>query len=375
MATPHGITADTRAVLEACGAVVVTGGAGEPIGAVLLVGGLLLSAASGVGVRLTASRRLPRPVRRFAHQLILASRCLTEAAALRAGRRAFAPARPVAVILTAAEGLHALVAALSGLSHLRCVHEVDTTEDGPLRRLGATARGHSAAVVALCPTPSVHAEVRARFPHLDTRVVPFALADAGAYIPDAERAVARERIGAGDAERVLCLVGGWWVHKDIATVERALDLASMPLHLIAAGSPMDPKVLQRIDALPHVVLHTQHRPLPRAQLREVYAAADATIVARTAVAGKESGLVADAANHGVALLLSTADADLVARLRGQPWARVLRPGDAGALAAALDGPLPARPHPEASAELGLMSPAPALACFTSIAADITRRIR
>ncbi|MEV8639448.1 hypothetical protein AB0395_48185 [Streptosporangium sp. NPDC051023] len=130
---------------------------------------------------------------------------------------------------------------------------------------------------------------------------------------------------------------------------------------------MNTTVLQRIDALPHVVLHVQHRELPAAHLRTVYAAADAAIVARTATAGKESGLVADAANHGVALLVSTPDADLAGRLRGRPWARVLRVGDAAELAAALDGPLPARPHPGAATEVGLMSPAAALARFTTLA--------
>lgn len=91
-------------------------------------------------------------------------------------------------MLTAAEGLHALAAALSQVGHLRFVHEVDTTEDGLLRLIGAAVRRRSPAVVALCPTPAVQAEVSARFPHLDTRLVPFALADADAYIPDVERA-------------------------------------------------------------------------------------------------------------------------------------------------------------------------------------------
>ncbi|MEU4234338.1 glycosyltransferase family 1 protein [Nonomuraea sp. NPDC026600] len=379
VAAPDGITADTAKALHTCGAVVVTGAGGDPVGAVLLRAGLLLSALSHVAVRLTASRRWPRPVRRFPHQLMLGSRCLTEAAALRAGAGACAGARPLAVVLTAAEGLHALVAVLSGVGHLRFVHEVDTTEDGLLRLLGAAVRRRSAAVVALCPTRSVQAEVKARFPYLDTRIAGFALADPDAYIPDAERVAARARLGVRDGERVLCLVGGWWAHKDIATVERALALATRPLHLLAAGSPMDAHVLQRIDALPHVVLHTRHRELPAAHLREVYAAADAAIVARTPTAGKESGLVADAANHGVALLVSTPDADLAARLRGRPWARVLRVGDAAELAAALDGPLPARPHPGAAAELGLMSPAAALAHLTAtaiaVADDITARIR
>ncbi|GAA3225129.1 glycosyltransferase family 1 protein [Nonomuraea helvata] len=375
VAAPGGITADTGQAVEAAGAVIVTGAGGEPVGAVLLGAGLLLSGLSHVAVRLTASRRWPRPIRRWPHQLMLASRCLAEAAALRAGAGACVRARPVALVLTAAEGLHTLTGALSGVAHLRFVHEVDTTEDGLLRLLGAAARRHSPAVIALCPTASVQAEIRARFPYLDTRIVAFALADPDAYICDAERAAARSQLGVADGERVLCLVGGWWAHKDIATVERALTLATRPLHLLAAGSPMNTTVLQRINALPHVMLHVQHRELPAAHLRAVYAASDAAIVARTPTAGKESGLVADAANHGVALLVSTPDADLAARLRGRPWARVLRVGDAAELAAALDGPLPARPQPGAAVELGLMSPAAALARFAAIAHDITERTR
>lgn len=155
--------------------------------------------------------------------------------------------------------------------------------------------------------------VSTRFPHMDTQIVPFALADPGAYISEAERAAARMRIGIREGERVLCLVGGWWAHKDIPTVERALALTTRPLHLIAAGAPMDTSVLQRIGALAHVALHVQHRELSTAQLRAVYAAADAAIVARTPTAGKESGVVADAANHGVALLAATSDADLTER--------------------------------------------------------------
>ena len=215
VAAPDGITADTAKALEACGAVVVTGAGGDPVGTVLLHAGLLLSALSHGAVRLTSSRRwprAPRPIRRFPHQLMLGSRCLTEAAGLRAGARACSGARPVAVVLTAAEGLHALAAALSGVGHLRFVHEVDTTEDGPLRLLGAAVRRRSPAVVALCPTPSVQDEVKARFPYLDTRIASFALADPDAYIGDAERAAARARIGVRDDERVLCLVGGWWAH-------------------------------------------------------------------------------------------------------------------------------------------------------------------
>ncbi|MEV8639447.1 hypothetical protein AB0395_48180 [Streptosporangium sp. NPDC051023] len=209
VAAPDGITADTGQALAASGAVIVVGAGSEPVSAVLLGAGLLLSALSHVAMCLTAARRWPRPIRRLPHQLMLASRCLTEAATLRAGARACTRARPVALVLTAAEGLHALTAALSGIDHLRFVHEVDTTEDGPLRLLGAAARRHHPAVMALCPTASVQAEVRARFPYLDTRIVAFALADADAYISDAERSAARAQLGVRDGERVLCLVGGW----------------------------------------------------------------------------------------------------------------------------------------------------------------------
>jgi glycosyltransferase involved in cell wall biosynthesis len=271
------------------------------------------------------------------------------------------------VILTASEALHGLARALSGAPHLRVVHEANTTEDRLVRALGRLASLRR--VVAMFPTRSVEEEIRDRFPTLSTVAHPFALATPEERITSAERIHARQALGLPEKEPVLCLVGGWWPHKDMATVTTALERLTRPLHVIVAGSPTDPGLLDRIANAPRVTLRTLPGPLTPPDVRQVYAASTFTAVIRHPGVGKESGLVADCARLGVPLLLSDHDPDLTRRVR--TWATVVPPQDPGSLARAIDQAAqhpPPTPPPTATEDLGLRTPAQMLTLFHALTA-------
>ena len=243
------------------------------------------------------------------------------------------------------------------------MHEVYTTEDRPVRWAGRLAAPWSHRVAALAPTDTVHAELSARFPAIRVLCRPFALADAEQRLREDERDPARAALGLEPTDTVVCLVGGWWPHKDIATVASALRLLDVPVRVLVAGYPTEPVLLQDIAAIPGVQVHAQVGDLPRERIRQVYAAADATIVARRPGVGKESGLIADAAVLGVALIVSDHDPATTTLLTGRPWARMFPAGDPAALAAAIrelpHRPLP-RPGTDQAAALGLRAAATAL---------------
>ncbi|MEV8389156.1 MULTISPECIES: hypothetical protein [unclassified Streptomyces] len=330
---PNGIARQTAAGLREAGAQVVTGAAGCRAGLLLRVAGLL-ARLSWAGQRMLRSGRWPHAVRRIPHQITLVARCLVEAAALRTARLQGTGAGAV-VILTASEALHGVAAVLGGLAHLRFVHEVVTTEDAPLRVLGRLARRGEKRVIALCPTAAVRDQVARDFPRVAARVRAFAVDD-GRCLTEGEREGGRAAFAIPAAEAAVCLVGGWWPHKDITVVDQALARLREPLHLIVTGHPLDDSVLARWRALPNVRLQTEPGPLSEPILRLVYAAADAALVARHPRVGKESGLVMDAARCGTALIVSDHDPDLSARLRDQPWARTFTAGDAISLARVLE---------------------------------------
>ncbi|OEU96263.1 glycosyltransferase [Streptomyces oceani] len=354
---PHGAAPETVAALREAGARLVTAPAGLPAD-VLLAASRLAAGLSSAGQRAFRSRRWPRALRRLPHQVTLIARCLTEASALRTARRQGADAEAVA-ILTASEALHGAAALLGGLPHLRFVHEAVTTEDAAVRLLDRLPRRGEKQVITVYPTQAVGQQFAGVFPELPAVVRAFAVDD-GRRLSDAECEGGRMAFDIPDDEAVVCLVGGWWPYKDIDVIDAALARLEEPLHLVVAGTPLDEAVLKRWRSLPHLRLHTVPGPIAEGVLRLVYAAADATLVARHPGVGKESGLVMDAARLGIPLIVSDHDPALTARLHGQPWAMTFPVGDPDALADALHTvtrQVPGRPGPDAPGLLGMHSAA------------------
>ncbi|GAA0393296.1 hypothetical protein [Streptomyces luteireticuli] len=321
-----------------------------PAATVLLAAAQWAHAVSAAGQKAFGSRRWPLALRRAPHQVTLIARCLTEAACLRTARRLVQEPAAV-VVLSASEALHGAAALLGQLPHLRFLHEAVTTEDAPVRLLGRLARQGERRVVALYPTADVRDQFADAFPLMTGRVQAFAVDD-GSRLTRAERDGARTAFGIPETAATVCLVGGWWPYKDIATIDAALARLTAPLHLVVTGSPLDEDMLARWHDLPWVHLHTVPGPVGEQVLRLVYAAADAALVARRPGVGKESGLVMDAARLGVPLVVSDHDRELGERLGGQPWARLFPAGDPGALATVLD-----RLAVESPEQAGLGAPA------------------
>ncbi|GAB7105285.1 hypothetical protein JCM4814A_35990 [Streptomyces phaeofaciens JCM 4814] len=371
---PAGLNED-RGPLARSGARIAAG----PDGAAarfLLAAARTAERVSTASRRAFTSRRWPRPIRRLPHQVTLLARCLTEAACLRTARR-LAPRASAVVILSASEGLHGLASLLGGAPHLRFVHELVTTEDLPVRWLGRLARRGEKRVVALYPTTAIRDQITAAFPHLPGEVRAFAVDD-GRRLTEAERDGGRTAFAIPDDATAVCLVGGWWPYKDIATVDAALARLTTPLHVLVCGTPLDDAVLARWHRLPHVRLHTVPGPVADEILRLVYGAADAALVARHPGVGKESGLVMDAARLGVPLIVSEHDPDLTARFAGQPWARSFLAGDTSALAEALDklsADTPARPGTSARAVLDLHPAAEQAAFLTTTYTRLVKECR
>ncbi|WP_435271983.1 hypothetical protein [Streptomyces parvulus] len=366
---PFGIVPETRQALRAAGAR-VAGPTGVVPGALVLAAVVVASVAE-VSRRLLRGHRWPTAVRRVPHQVTLLSRCLAEAACVRTAGRFGAGS---VVVLSASEALHGLAGLLGG-PHSRFVHEVVTTEDGPLRLLGRVARPGEQRVRVLVPTEAVCADVAARFPRLQVTVRPYAVADPGDRLTAEERHRAREAFGIPEGEPAVCLVGGWWPYKDMDVVGTALARLDGPLHVLVTGAPLDHEVLDRWRTRPGVRLHTVPGPASEAQVRSLYAAADAAVVARRSGVTKESGLVVDAVRLGVPLLVSGHDPALAGRLSGLPWVRIFPAGDGQALAVRLRDlawhPLP-RPDACAAGALGVPTPAEQVAFLTDTATKESR---
>ncbi|MCD9145877.1 hypothetical protein [Streptomyces albireticuli] len=361
--------------LRQAGSRLVTGTRG-PAAAVLLTAAQWASAVSAAGQRLFASRRWPLALRRSPHQVTLIARCLTEAACLRTARRLVREPGAV-VVLSASEALHGAAALLGGQPHLRFIHEAITTEDAPVRLLGRLARRGQRRVIALYPTEAVRDQFAGAFPGLAGEARAFAVDD-GNRLTGAERAGARTAFGIPADVAVVCLVGGWWPYKDIATIDAALARLTRPLHLVVTGTPLDEEVLARWHNLPQVRLHTVPGPVGEQVLCLVYAAADAALVTRRPGVGKESGLVMDAARLGVPLIVSDHDPALTSRIAGQPWARLFPASDPGALAAVLDSLTaepPERPGPGAPAAVGMAMVAEQAAFLTTTYTRLIEELR
>ncbi|WP_414170038.1 hypothetical protein ACMATS_33445 [Streptoverticillium reticulum] len=328
---PNGITQEAAGALREAGARLVTAPTGR-LATVLLVASRLAAGLSAIGQRVFRSRRWPRHLRRLPHQVTLVARCLTEASVLRTAR--LEPGAEAVVILTASEALHGAAALLGGQPHLRFVHEQVTTEDAAVRLLGWLTRRGEGQTVAVYPTQAVADQFAAANPERPGVVRAFAVDD-GRRLTEAEREGGRVAFNIPAAEAVVCLMGGWWPYKDIATVNAALTRLAEPLHLVVTGQPLDSAVLERWRDLPNLHLHLVVGPIAESVLRLVYGASDAALVARHRGVGKESGLVMDAARLGVPLIVSDYDAHLTARLRGQPWALTFPAGNPDGLADAL----------------------------------------
>lgn len=356
---PYGTGSEAATALRTAGARVV--GPVGPAARVLFVAANAAAILSATGQRVFASRRWPSGLRRVPHQITLLARCLVEAACLRTARR-LAPAPGAVVVLSASEALHGAAALLGGLPHLRFIHEKVTTEDAALRLLGRLARGGEKRVRALYPTAAVQGQLAPAFPRLPGEVRTFAVDD-GRRLSDAEREGARAAFDIPAGGRAVCLVGGWWPHKDIGVIDTALPRLKEPLHLVVTGHPLDESTLARWRDLPRVRLHTVPGPVSEEVLRIVYGAADAALVARHRGVGKESGLVMGTVRHGVPLIVSDHDPDLTALLNGQDWARIFP----AALAETLDhltADPPKRPGTGATEAVGLPTAAGQAAFLT-----------
>jgi len=361
---PRGITAETRDALTATGTRLLQRPSGGAV--VLHVAAAITWNVAGAALIAFRSQRWPRMVRRMPHQITALARCLTESAAVRTAR-AQVPAAPV-VVLSAGDALHTAVGVLGG-RHARFVHEINTTEDLPLRLIGRlTGRGRNH-VLLLAPTDQVHADLARRFPRLHCETRPFAVADPHDRLTDHERDTARRVFGVPATEPAVCLVGGWWPSKDLTTIDAALRLLRRPLHLLVIGAPLDHQLLRRWQNLPRVHLHANATGATQAQIRTVYAAADASLLSRRPGVGKESGLVADAVRLGVPLIASDHDPVLSRRLTGRDWVRLFPVGDPHAVAEVLDdlatSPLP-RPGPDAAQQIGVPSPETQAAFLTRL---------
>lgn len=371
---PGGLSEDLGPLVRS-GTRVIVGPAG-PAAKILLAAARASARVSAAGRQVLASRRWPPTVRRFPHQVTLLARCLVEAACLRTARH-LAPGAATVVILTASEALHGAAALLGGTPHLRFVHEVVTTEDLPVRWLGRIARRGEKRVIALYPTTAVRDQVAPAFPRLRGEVRAFAVDD-GRRLTDAEREGARAAFTIPADAKAVCVVGGWWPYKDIATIDAALARLTEPLHVLVCGAPLDDSTLTRWHQLPNVRLHTVPGPVADQILRLVYAAADAALVARKPGVGKESGLVMDAARLAVPLIVSAHNPELVARLTGEPWAQLFPAGNPNALAEALDklaAEAPVRPGPSAPVALDMHAAADQAAFLTDAYTRLAKECR
>ncbi len=134
----------------------------------------------------------------------------------------------------------------------------------------------------ICPTAGVAAAVHTRFPGLATEVMPYALTVPGDYLTAAELAADRAALttcaGWEEDLPVAVLAGGWWPHKDPATVIRTFALARTRWGLVAAGHPLDPRLLAPLRGHSRVRLHVVNRDLALAEMRRLYTAADVAII-------------------------------------------------------------------------------------------------
>ncbi|MFF9346530.1 hypothetical protein [Streptomyces sp. NPDC014734] len=93
-------------------------------------------------------------------------------------------------------------------------------------------------MIALYPTAAVRDQVGPHFPHLPGEVRAFAVDD-GRPLADSERGGARSAFTIPADAKAVCVVGGWWLYKDIPTVDTALARLAEEAwtRLFPAGDP------------------------------------------------------------------------------------------------------------------------------------------
>ncbi|HXT87805.1 MAG TPA: hypothetical protein VN714_00960 [Trebonia sp.] len=365
IAAPDGVDPATQGRLDSAGAEVLS-----PVRPGLGPSGASMAAARiahAVYVKAHAWRpRSPVP-----YQFLLISRCLTEAAALRHARARTGVA--AAVILSAGESLAGAVSALSGVPHVRIVHEVYSWDSPFFRFVEWLCRASRRQVVAVCNTASVKCKLTRRYPDLAATVATFAPRNPAAYVPDGERAVARSLLALPRDGVIGCFIGGWWRTKDWKTVLAALELSQSPVRLLIAGWPVDLAILGDARRTADGRVHVLAKSLTSVELRAVYAACDFTLVSRFAGDETESGLVMDAVNYGLPLVLSDHDQNLNRVLAGADWVRFYSASDPASLAHVLDGtldkPIP-RPSRAGVNALGMRTVDDVLSMLYDLASNI-----
>jgi glycosyltransferase involved in cell wall biosynthesis len=299
-----------------------------------------------------------RPRSPYAYQLLILARCLAEADDLRRARRA-APQAGAVVLVTAGEALAGLVRLLSGVPHVRVVHDTYSWHSPLIRALERVLRPRLRSVVVVCPTGGVASRLTGRDPGLPITVRPFALA--GPAPGNRPRPVQ----SSGDPRGITVgIFGSWHRWKDHRTVRdgilRCRELTTDVSFLIAGADVPWAGDLPAGDRRVRVI----EAALEEHELAALYEQCDASVVCRRPGVDKESGLVADAARFGVHLVCSDHDRHLTAVLRGEPWVTLFEVGKPESLARALVSltgtARPPRPDPAAQVRLGLHGPADTL---------------
>jgi hypothetical protein len=128
----------------------------------------------------------------------------------------------------------------------------------------------------LYPTAAVRDQFAPAFPHLLSAVRTYAVDD-NAPLTNPERTEARAAFAIPDAEPAVCLVGGWWPYKDIATIDAALTRLRHRLHLLVTGAPWKRMCCSGGGPCQSCVCTRCPAPVSEQALRGVYAAADAAL--------------------------------------------------------------------------------------------------
>ncbi len=293
-----------------------------------------------------------RPRGNIAPRVRYVAKSLTEAASLRTARTEAG----TTVLLSASQALTASTTALSGVSHIRLVHDLGVTEGRVLGGTETLLRRSARRATLVCTTESVRQGLLARHQWLRAVTQPFTVDDPTMYIEEAERSPARQALGITDDEFAVCMVGGWWDYKDIGLVERALRRMTRPLTLILVGNPMRPAELEPAVAATGGRLVVLQGAVTESELRQVYAASDCALVTRVPGFDREASTIYDATRYGVPVVVTDHDASMHDRLAQEPSIILVKADDDEALAAALadvaDNP-PPRPDRDTTARLGL----------------------
>lgn len=314
--------------------------------------------------RLRAVLKRRFPDRWWADQPRLVARFLVEVACLRTARVVAAGPGTVVVILTANEVLPATTRLVSGVEHIRVVHEL-TTRHGPwFRVIDRLAARLVEPPLVLCPTEGVRRVVRREAPAVPTAVQTFAVSGTSADSASAGRAL-RAELGLDGSTPLLGLFGGWWPYKDHEVVVTAVEHLDRELRLLVVGEPVDEELVARLRRRLGESL-VRLAPVPSDRYSALCAAVDAMVISRRPGVDKESGLLLDAVRHGTPVVMSDHDPELVARVGDRPWVHLFATGDAESLRArlaALPAPPEHRPGPTDAAALGMRSAEDAVSSF------------